>query len=188
MPGTWDLVCKYCGREYVAKRAPREGQPRVCKEPTCQKRRKADYQMDWERRYKAKHGNWSTRRYKEDPVKKGIRDGKRLQEMSARKRYPGNYSAKDTRRRMRLAGATVEVFDPMEVFERDGWVCQLCEKPVDQLLEHPDPMCKSLDHKTPISLGGDHSRENTQLTHLRCNIRKGANVAPDEPPRQTRNP
>lgn len=87
------------------------------------------------------------------------------------------YAAKDARRRMRIAEATVESFDPEEVFIRDRWICQLCDEPVDKDLPRPAPMCKSLDHKIPISKGGDHSRENTQLAHLRCNIRKGDTVA-----------
>lgn len=67
---------------------------------------------------------------------------------------------------------TVEVFDPFEVFDRDGWVCQLCSMPVDPQLKFPDRMSKSLDHIIPISRGGEHSRANTQLAHFGCNASK----------------
>jgi len=33
-------------------------------------------------------------------------------------------------------------------------------------------MSASLDHIFPLSLGGDHVRENVHAAHLRCNISK----------------
>ena len=70
-------------------------------------------------------------------------------------------------------GVTSERFSPHEVFIRDEWICQLCVKPVDPDLKWPDPFSASLDHVVPLSLGGDHTRVNTQCSHLRCNIKKG---------------
>lgn len=80
-------------------------------------------------------------------------------------------------RRMREKAATAERFDPLEVFDRDGWVCGLCSLPVDPDRAWPDPMSPSLDHVVPLSAGGEHSRANTQLAHWLCNVRKGARVA-----------
>lgn len=77
-------------------------------------------------------------------------------------------------RRVRLEQATVERFDPREVFERDGWVCQICDRPVSPSLRWPDPMSASLDHVIPLAALGEHSRGNTQLAHWICNVRKGA--------------
>jgi hypothetical protein len=77
------------------------------------------------------------------------------------------------KRRARMQQAGVEDFDDLEIFERDAWVCQLCWLPVDPELQHPDRMSKSLDHVIPILLGGPHTRDNTQLAHLVCNIKKG---------------
>jgi 5-methylcytosine-specific restriction endonuclease McrA len=65
-----------------------------------------------------------------------------------------------------------ETFDYLEVFERDGWICGLCDLPVDPDCAWPDPMSPSLDHIVPVIRGGAHTRENAQLAHLRCNIRK----------------
>jgi 5-methylcytosine-specific restriction endonuclease McrA len=65
-----------------------------------------------------------------------------------------------------------ESFDYFEVFERDGWVCGICEGDVDPDCAWPDPMSPSLDHVAPVAHGGAHSRENAQLAHLLCNIRK----------------
>lgn len=60
------------------------------------------------------------------------------------------------------------------IFERDGWICQLCGKPVDPELKWPNVMSASVDHIRPLSLGGKHTTENVQLTHLGCNSRKSA--------------
>lgn len=80
-------------------------------------------------------------------------------------------------RRMRQRKALVESFDRLEIFERDDWVCQLCEEPIDQNCAWPDPMSASLDHVIPLARGGEHSRANAQAAHLRCNVQKGARVA-----------
>lgn len=79
-------------------------------------------------------------------------------------------------RRARMAGVTHERFKSVEVYDRDGWVCQLCDEPVDQAARHPDPMSASLDHIIPIARGGSHTRANTQLAHLMCNILKGTKI------------
>ncbi|MFC4783289.1 HNH endonuclease [Nocardioides sp. MAHUQ-72] len=83
-------------------------------------------------------------------------------------------------RRMRELAATAERFDPLEVYERDGWVCALCARPVDRALAWPDPMSRSLDHVIPLAANGHHSRANTQLAHWICNVRKGARLAENE--------
>jgi hypothetical protein len=77
-------------------------------------------------------------------------------------------------RRVRLGAAVVERFDPEEVYERDGWICQLCGTSVDRKLAWPDPASRSLDHILPLVADGSHSRANTQLAHWICNVRKGA--------------
>jgi len=80
------------------------------------------------------------------------------------------------KRRTRLRDAFVEAFDRVEIFERDGWVCQICKLPTDRSAEWPDQQMPSLDHIMPISRGGKHSRANAQTSHLGCNVRKGASI------------
>lgn len=77
-------------------------------------------------------------------------------------------------RRVRLEGATVERFDPREIYERDAWKCQLCDQPIDSSLVWPQFMSASLDHVIPLAANGEHSRANTQAAHWLCNVRKGA--------------
>lgn len=80
-------------------------------------------------------------------------------------------------RRARLRGAFVEAFDRREIFERDGWVCQICELPIVPTVQWPDPGSASLDHVVPISRGGLHSRANAQAAHLHCNVVKSDKIA-----------
>ena len=89
--------------------------------------------------------------------------------------HPEKARAKSQVRRALKSSLTVEVFTDIEIFERDGWICQLCMTPVDRALQWPDPMSVSLDHIIPIAKHGAHTRANTQCAHLVCNTRKGAN-------------
>lgn len=80
------------------------------------------------------------------------------------------------KRRALKAETAAEDFSPAAVFERDGWVCGICSEPVAQDLAWPHQLSPSLDHILPLSKGGHHTLENTQLAHLQCNVRKGARV------------
>jgi len=60
------------------------------------------------------------------------------------------------------------------IFERDGWICQLCGQKINRRLKYPNPRSKSIDHIVPLSKGGDDSPTNVQATHLRCNVGKNA--------------
>ncbi|UQX01768.1 HNH endonuclease signature motif containing protein [Streptomyces sp. RerS4] len=69
--------------------------------------------------------------------------------------------------------ATAAHVDPVDVYERDQWVCRLCHESIDPAVEWPDPWSATLDHIKPVSLAGEHSAENLQAAHWVCNIRKG---------------
>lgn len=71
-------------------------------------------------------------------------------------------------RKAQLQGRYHENFEFTEVFERDGWICGICGKAVED-----SPV---LDHIIPISRGGTHTRENTQCAHAACNCSKGSSL------------
>jgi 5-methylcytosine-specific restriction endonuclease McrA len=76
--------------------------------------------------------------------------------------------------RAKKAGVEFEVFDPLEIFERDGWVCQICLRPTNR--EAQGSYAKDapvLDHIVPMSRGGGHTRKNTWCACWICNTRKG---------------
>ena len=60
------------------------------------------------------------------------------------------------------------------IYERDGWLCQICGDPVDGDLPRTDIWSASLDHIVPQSWGEpDHSPDNLRLAHLWCNAVRG---------------
>jgi 5-methylcytosine-specific restriction endonuclease McrA len=72
--------------------------------------------------------------------------------------------------RARLRGATVEFVDPIKVFDRDAWRCQICLKKVSKKNRgSTKPNAPELDHILPLSKGGEHSYANTQCTCRKCN-------------------
>lgn len=71
-------------------------------------------------------------------------------------------------------GVEYEAIDRLAIFERDGWLCGVCELPVERDLTFPDPGYPTLDHIVPLSLGGGHVPMNVQLAHFYCNTVKGA--------------
>jgi len=87
------------------------------------------------------------------------------------------------RRSALVRGATApgDRIVPRDVFERDGWICGLCDASVDPSLNYPDPMSVSLDHIVPVSLGGMHAMSNVQCSHLFCNLSKNNRVASEVP-------
>lgn len=79
-----------------------------------------------------------------------------------------------TMRRLRHINAYIEDVDPLAVYIRDRWICQLCNEPVLRIPRYVrDPQMASLDHVIPIAQGGEHSYANVQCAHLQCNLRKG---------------
>lgn len=75
-------------------------------------------------------------------------------------------------RRAIVRGADSERIDSRQVYEEDGWVCGICSEAVDGDLQWPAPKSPSLDHVIPLARGGHHRRDNVQLAHLDCNLRK----------------
>lgn len=63
-----------------------------------------------------------------------------------------------------------------EVAERDGFLCHICEQPVDMGLPRTSKMGATLDHVVPIARGGVDSLENLKLAHWVCNVRKSDKV------------
>jgi hypothetical protein len=77
-------------------------------------------------------------------------------------------------RRLRVTDdENTRFFRRNDIYERDGWKCQICLKPIDPLLRFPNPKCASIDHIIPVSMGGTNRPENLQASHLRCNVSLG---------------
>lgn len=61
-----------------------------------------------------------------------------------------------------------------EIFERDGWRCYLCGKPVKRTARRTDPDGATIDHVVPLSRGGPDAPGNVATAHSRCNREKRA--------------
>ena len=100
-----------------------------------------------------------SQRKSDSPEQKRIRDRKRTQ-----------------RRRALEGDPNAELISREIVGDRDGWACGICRCDVDSSLAWPDPKSPSLDHIVPLSRGGRHTYSNVRITHLTCNVKRGARI------------
>lgn len=63
-----------------------------------------------------------------------------------------------------------------EIFERDGWMCWLCNEPVDPTLSRRAKRGATIDHVVPLSKGGADVPENVRLAHMQCNREKSTRI------------
>lgn len=89
------------------------------------------------------------------------------------------YWSKKSRDR-REAVRSGERFQRVDVFERDGWRCQLCGCKCDRKAAWPDAGAASVDHIVPLSVGGKHEMRNVQTAHLGCNWSKNSRGVGDQ--------
>lgn len=76
-------------------------------------------------------------------------------------------------RRARIRNSKVELFKSEDIFERDGYQCQMCGKKTNpKLRDHNHDLYPTIDHIIPLSKGGEHSRLNTQCLCRKCNMAK----------------
>jgi len=154
--GNWSSThrrSKFCSSRCLNKYTDRNN-PLRCAESDCERgvRAKGLCSMHWRRKARAE-GRESNAQWDE--------------------RRKANYH----KRRAQKLGTQVEDLRPIDIYERDIWMCGLCSTPVDPDCSWPDPMSPSLDHIQPLSLGGTHTYENVQLAHLVCNVSKGNRIA-----------
>lgn len=85
------------------------------------------------------------------------------------------YCSSRCRRRDRPSGSFISKSGRLAIYERDGWICQLCLEPVDPSLHYLDDWAASLDHIEPQAwaLIPDHSPSNLRLAHRWCNSVRG---------------
>lgn len=75
-------------------------------------------------------------------------------------------------KRRAAVAAKFENFPRLEIFIRDGWICQLCGTPVDKAAKPRAPLAPSLDHIVPLSRGGRHEVGNLAAACFPCNCSK----------------
>ena len=76
---------------------------------------------------------------------------------------------------LRYRMAPSDWIDPkvrVEIYERDGWLCHLCNEPVERAAHFNDDLAPSLDHLKPRSKGGSDDPDNLATSHRLCNSRR----------------
>lgn len=100
---------------------------------------------------------------------------KRYNELHAdeRKEYrlahKDEHAAYSSRRRAQRLNQFVENVERAILYDRDKGMCYLCNIPVD-------PNDWHMDHKFPLSKGGEHSYANMAVSHPHCNLSKNAKI------------
>jgi len=105
-------------------------------------------------------------------------DAERIQQVQREWRAKNQDALRGRGQRRRALKASVECekYRPLDIFERDGWDCQLCSEPIDRSAPWPAPRSPSIDHIVPLVAGGGDMPNNVQASHLGCNLRKGRKV------------
>ena len=100
---------------------------------------------------------------------------------AARKAWLASDAGRRMRRRHKSArraverGLAADKIDPIAVFERDKWTCQLCGKRTPRRLRGKvDADAPELDHIIALAIGGTHTWGNVQCACRACNAAKGA--------------
>lgn len=70
-----------------------------------------------------------------------------------------------------------EIFKSEDIFNRDGWRCQICRKKLSRKTIYPHPRYPTLDHIIALAEGGTHERKNVQLACSICNSTKSSGTA-----------
>ena len=74
----------------------------------------------------------------------------------------------NSKRRAKVAAATVENVSRAIVWARDKGICGICKQKVSGTWH--------LDHVIPLARGGTHTYDNVQVTHPKCNMKKWAKI------------
>ncbi len=165
---TLDLTCCHCGAAF--QQQFRGGHKRrFCYEAACAR---ADQNERMKAYFQTESGRESRRALKARQRAARVALGLPAVQYDESRR-----AAYQKRRAQKKSNAHADRVLAAKVYERDGWICGICDTPVDPALAYPDPMSVSLDHIVPLSLGGEHTEANTRCSHLTCNVRRGNRVA-----------
>ena len=100
-------------------------------------------------------------------------DAEKIRTKTYRKNHPERIANLDRFRRAVKHDVKAERIIRLKVFERDGWICQICGKDVDKYAKVPNKRTPTIDHIISLIKGGSHTYDNVQLACYVCNCRKG---------------
>lgn len=164
-PWRVERTCDQCGKSFL----PRHKTTRYCS-PRC----------GWLYRatIRPKNTDWATGRQPERELsclRCGVTVVMRASQGYCQSCRRITLSDVEARKRHKRRGAVATArYSLVDIGDRDGWRCHLCQRPVDPTLSGRHPMGPTRDHLIPVSAGGVDGPENVRLAHHRCNSRRGA--------------
>lgn len=86
------------------------------------------------------------------------------------------------RRRAARNGKPVHRIDPVDIFERDGWICHICAEPIDRSQSGKQPGAPALDHLIPVAHPDypGHIAANVAASHWVCNTAKNCRATTED--------
>jgi 5-methylcytosine-specific restriction endonuclease McrA len=95
------------------------------------------------------------------------------------------HRGRESSRRRGPVAPRAEPYTDREIFERDGWRCQLAtclalSRRIDPARSRRHQWGATIDHIIPLSLGGADEPANVVTAHNRCNRDKGVRAANDQ--------
>lgn len=160
--------CEICGTVFVTGR-----KASVACSPDCQRERIRRYQkIAWQQRLESRPEtkSWICRWCGGEIVVPYSLTGNRVYHDECRAQAT---RAKNRKKSVKRQGAkTQETILHEVIAERDGFICHLCNEPVDMSLSRRSHFGATLDHVIPISKGGLDTEANVKLAHWICNVRK----------------
>lgn len=178
-----ERACIDCGAP--AGRGPTGQRYRRCRPCAARRRRalqrvarRADYHRHRDRR-RASSADWARRNRARSAARFRLTYWRNPEvRRAASRRYAADNRETERQRsrrwRRRRAAGEAGNYTDLEIFERDGWICQLCLGPVDPSLPRTDRLGATIDHIEPLSRGGTDGRDQVQLAHRSCNSSKRA--------------
>ena len=170
-------ICEYCGKIYTSRIKSKRS---FCCEyhrgikdyydnrETILKKGRDKYKAGWispvpfvckwcGRLHKPEYGDTSSVYCSRECLNRAKRDGRKL------------------KKRAESIGVYYEYVNPIKVFDRDEWRCQLCGKKLRKKDRGTyKDSAPELDHIITWAEGGEHSYRNTQCACRRCNQKKGS--------------
>jgi len=87
-------------------------------------------------------------------------------------RFKNSYTSRMRTKGIYILTSELPDIDPLEIYNRDKGICQLCHTPIDLSIKPPKLDSLEIDHIYPVSKGGLHALDNLQASHKKCNMKK----------------
>lgn len=167
----WFKLCECCSSTYTAKREKQAYCSDGCRKTLMRDKSLNSYQIKYEQEVNARElVVCKCCKVEFKPIGRSIYCSLKCSRKYAKRIFRAKYG-NNHRKRARAFGVHYESINKQKVFDRDGWRCQICgaNTPKSRMgtykLNAPE-----LDHRVPMSKGGDHIWSNVQCACRDCNI------------------